>query len=150
VLFRSRIRGDDERLVVLDAYRLCSVGMFIRRLRNGKTSLDVSLAREVLQGLEPLRPVHPLVSGFDLFEPKCFISLSALDVDKTTGLRAVLDHWVRPAEIVMIGDSEADILGVPGVRHLAVANASAPFRAIAERVATKGFAAGCAELLAAL
>ncbi len=144
------IQGNDVYLVALDAYRICSLGLFIRRVYDGALVSDVNQAARIGHLLESLRPDHPLISGIDLNQEHCWLGVNALDTSKGLALRSLLEEAEIPAEIVMIGDSMSDYLDAPGVRHLAVANAAPAFAAVAERVASAPYTDGCIELLSAL
>lgn len=142
--------GCDSTLVALDAYRQCSIGLFVRVLRGGVLQTDISVLKHVHKLIESAGPRSPVVSQFVVNEDLAFISASALDVDKTAGLRSLISMWRHPTEIVMIGDSMADYLSLPGVRHFAVQNAGSEYKELSERIASSSYAAGCVELLVGL
>jgi hydroxymethylpyrimidine pyrophosphatase-like HAD family hydrolase len=79
-----------------------------------------------------------------------FISISASDADKTTGVRALLEQYHTPTPIIMIGDSIADYIRLPNVHVWAVANAQIEMKQRADKVATRPYAQGCVELLHAI
>jgi hydroxymethylpyrimidine pyrophosphatase-like HAD family hydrolase len=124
--------------------------LFVRVIREGQLLCDVSATQEIYELVKSARPSHPLVSEVDFNVEHCFLGVNSLDVDKSTGVRALLERWARPPTVFMIGDSIADYMNLTEVRHLAVGNAKPEYKKIAERIAQRNFAQGCVELLAAL
>jgi len=144
------IQGDDAYLVALDAYRTCSLGLFVRRLDDSVMVSDIDGAVRIGHLLESARPDHPLISAIDLNREHCWLGVNALDTSKSLGVRTLLRQVAPPSQIFMIGDSMSDFIDMLGVRHLAVANAAPAFAALAERVASTPYTDGFIELLSAL
>lgn len=146
----NKILCNDTMIVALDAYRVCSVGMFVRRIIDGMLVCDLSATESIYELLKSLSPPHPLVSQIDLNPNYGFLSVNALDTDKTYGVRVLLEKWAKCNEVIMIGDSMADYLLLPDVRHWAVGNAQHSFKVLAEKIASKNYAQGCVELLSTI
>src|SRR6266566_1763497 len=116
----NQILCEDAILVAIDAYRICSLGIFVRQIHEGKLICDLSTAERMVELLRPLSPSHPLVSQIDLNHHHCFLSVNALDTDKSTGVRVLLEQWSQFDDVIMIGDSMTDYLNIPDIRHWAV------------------------------
>lgn len=144
------IIGRDSIFVALDAYRVCSLGLFARQIKDGLLLKDSATAEKIRDLITPLLPNHPLVSPIDLNLEHCFMSVNSLDADKTTGVRVLLEKWGMASEVIMVGDSMADYLKLPQVCHFAVGNAQPAFREKADRIATKNYTEGCVELLSTI
>lgn len=142
-----RIASNDEVLVAVDAYRMCSLGAFVRRMRAGELLRDIETVAHVHRLLASAHAHHDGVSGIDFNRKHCWLGVNALDTSKSIGLHALLKQIGATPNIVMIGDSMADHLSVPGVHHLAVANAAPAFAELAEQVSNSPYAEGCVELL---
>jgi hydroxymethylpyrimidine pyrophosphatase-like HAD family hydrolase len=142
---------NDTALVALDAYRESSVGMFVRRISEGKLICDLAFAEEILDVLKSKFSDYLLTLLIDFYRPECFIGISSPDDNKLKGMQFLLKHWKEPPEVIMIGDSMPDYLNLPPnffkVRHGAVGNAEPEFRELADLKATKKYAEGCVELL---
>ena len=146
----KRIVGRDPIFVALDAYRVCSLGLFVRQVNDGLLLKDSATAERIRELITPLLPNHPLVSPIDLNLEHCFMSVNSLDADKATGVRVLLEKWGMTSEIIMVGDSIADYINLSEVRHFAVGNAQPAFKEKADRIAIKNFTEGCIELLSAI
>jgi hypothetical protein len=146
----GRLAVNDSILVAIDAYRTCSIGLFVRRFNNGLPYNDISAAIQVHDLLRSIVPYNPLTSPLHLNSEHCFISMNSLDTDKTKGTQFLLNRWGEDAEVIMVGDSPADYLSLPQVTHFAVGNAQTTLKEKAVRTATKNYSAGCVELLGTL
>ncbi|HYT42112.1 MAG TPA: HAD family hydrolase [Methylomirabilota bacterium] len=145
-----RVACNDEILVALDAYRLCSLGMFVRLIREGNLICDPSATEKMYAFLKSVSPSHALISPIDFSQRQGFLKINALDTNKTTGVRVLLENWTKAEEVIMIGDSMNDYLDLPNVHHWAVGNAEPEFRMVAEKVAIESYSQGCIELLSSL
>lgn len=138
---------DDSMLVSIDSYRSCSLGIFVRQIEEGKVSLNWESAKGIYEIVCALAPESPLVSIPNLYLEHGFISVNPKDVDKTKGVKALLDLGKPISEVIMIGDSLADFVQIPSVHNFAVGNAEANLKEKADRIAENSYAQGCIELL---
>lgn len=144
----NRVVNTDSTIVVLDAYRVCSIGMFIRSVVNENLHCQALVAKKVRSILESVCEPYPRIAEtIDLYEPQCFLSVNDPDITKSVGVRELLKQWAKPPRVYMIGDSLSDYLGIEEVNQLAVGNAREDYKKKSQRVATQSFAAGCIELM---
>jgi len=143
----NRIAVGDSVIIALDAYRKCSIGMFVRRVVNQELVCDISIAKNIQRLLESTSPSSFLVSAIDFNERICFLCVNDPEVDKSRGVDVLLEKWGKPPHVYMIGDTMADYLNLPEVHQLAVGNAQPDYKEKAERIAVNNFAQGCIELL---
>jgi hydroxymethylpyrimidine pyrophosphatase-like HAD family hydrolase len=146
----NHIRIADKILVSFDAYRLCSVGMFVRVIVDGEPTKDKAALERIERLVTDIVPHHPLVSPVLVEREVSYIWLNCTDVDKTKGVIALLKHSETPGRIIMIGNSMNDYIDLPEVDHFAVGNAEQAFKKLALLVASDEYAKGCVELLGAL
>jgi hydroxymethylpyrimidine pyrophosphatase-like HAD family hydrolase len=146
----QRIEGGNSVFVALDAYRMCSLGIFVRRIEKGWLSNDYEAAERIRDQITPFVPFHPLVSAIDFNPEYGFMSVNSLDADKTIGVKALLEKWGATSKLIMVGDSIADYIELPGVLHFAVGNARPEYKEKAHRIATRNYTEGCVELLSTI
>ncbi len=154
----SRVRGSDSVVVAVDAFRLCSVGLFVRRI-----SLDGNLDLSNTQDRDA-KPVDDLLVAtcrpcsagvgrrtdslvFSIDNELYFRSVHVNKTAKSSGVSLVFSEWQLPSKAYMIGNSMSDHLNISGVDQLAVGNASRDYKALASKTASEEFARGCIELL---
>lgn len=141
------ITSNDSTLIALDAYRVCSLGLFVRRIVDGKMIIDAGSTRKVFNILDAMYSSDPRISEIDLNLEHGYLCINAIDVNKSKGVKALFENWGTPQRTYMIGDSMADYLDMPDVHQLAVGNATAEYKKMSYHVASKNYAQGCVELL---
>jgi hydroxymethylpyrimidine pyrophosphatase-like HAD family hydrolase len=146
----NKMISNDSIFVALDAYRICSLGLFVRKIRDNLLVKDHVAAETILELITPILPSHPLISQIDLNLEWCFLGVNPLDADKSSGVRVLLEKWAMTPEVIMVGDSIADYVDLPQVRHFAVGNAQPAFKSRADRIATRNYTQGCVELLSSI
>ena len=146
----SHIASIDSVLIAVDAYRVCSMGLFVRRIIDGKLVQDISTTEKVYELLISMYGSHPQISEIDFNREHSYLCINALDVNKSKGVKALFENWGAPDDAYMVGDSMSDYLALSKVSQLAVGNASSEYKRVSERVARLNFAQGCSELLDSL
>ena len=146
----SQIASIDSVLIAVDTYRVCSLGLFVRRIADGKIVQDISITEKVYELLVSMSSSNSQTSEIDFNREHSYLCLNALDVNKSRGVKALFENWDYPDNAYMIGDSMSDYLGLSDVSQLAVGNASSEYKNVSKRVAKLNFAQGCSELLDSL
>ena len=152
----NSIPGGPATLVAMDAYRLCSIGMLVRKVNAGGTlSIDEEATRAVWGNIADIVASESQSTRVDLSGTAVgFIGVHPAEANKSNGLRALLGHW--PVDrVIMVGDSLPDYMTLPPgilqVEHYAVSNAQKEYRHLPEiHQLTQPYLAGCIEFLASI
>lgn len=149
----KRLSCADRLLVVFDAYRLCSLGLFVRQLTDdGSLMKTAEATEEISQLLDPHLPNTPLITSIDPSGlPYGYLCIGAADVNKSVGIKALLAAYPEISDVIMVGDSMRDYISLsleyPRIQNFAVGNACEELKQLADYVAKKQFAEGCSEIL---
>lgn len=149
----KRLSCADRVVVIFDAYRLCSIGLFVRHLaEDGSLVKTVEATEEVSQLLKSHLPETPLITSIDPSGlPYGFLCISAADVNKSVGVMALIEARPEISDVIMVGDSMRDYISLspdyPRIHNFAVGNACQELKQIADYVAKEQFAEGCSEIL---
>jgi hydroxymethylpyrimidine pyrophosphatase-like HAD family hydrolase len=148
-----QVKSSDSILIAIDSYRMCSLGVFVRKIADdGTLRISSETTQSIADILTRLIVEDPLVSPMDLSGiPYGFINFSPTDANKSLGVQALIKKWHNISEIVMVGDSINDYISLslpfPKIRHFAVSNASSEYKSKSEYVSSKGYVYGCNEIL---
>ena len=143
----------DRILVVFDAYRLCSLGLFVRQLADDGALIKTNEAtKEISQLLNSCLPSTPLVTSIDPSGlPYGYLCIGAADANKSAGVKALVEAHPEISAVIMVGDSMRDYISLPldypKIQNFAVGNACEELKQLSDYVARKQFAEGCSEIL---
>jgi len=146
----NRLDISNNILVALDAYRVCSIGMFVRKISDGYLIQDHETTNQIFRLISPVIPSNSLLSDLKLYSRMDFLSIMLLDADKTRGVQLLLEKWQRSTDVIMVGDSMEDYIDLPQVRHFAVGNAHNDFKKKAYKIAKSNYTRGCIEILSSV
>jgi hydroxymethylpyrimidine pyrophosphatase-like HAD family hydrolase len=151
LMFAEKATGiaGGKAVAAVDRYRQCGLGVFIRKVVNGRPEKDSKTAECVARHIYRLIPNHPLIPPPDpnSISKYCFFHVNARDVNKAIGLEEVRKRLPHLGRMVMVGDSMSDFMDVPGVEHWAVGNADPTFKEKASGIAQAEYTEGCIEIL---
>jgi hydroxymethylpyrimidine pyrophosphatase-like HAD family hydrolase len=141
------IGSTDKSLVLINAYRRCSLGFWVRSVDNsGELNMDNSLVEELLQNFEPVLSNAPFELERDLNKDYGIFIVSPREVNKRVATQRLMNklHLVK---IGMVGDSKTDIVGSDIAVHYAVGNARAELLSISDYKSTKDYTEGVVDIL---
>ncbi|MDL2362989.1 MAG: HAD hydrolase family protein [Patescibacteria group bacterium] len=128
---KKSIAEPGEAVMMVSDQRLCSLGIFARRVTaNGVIVVDNNLLESQIDSIRDCYPVD-LDTSEDLNYDYGLVIATCRDVDKRTGTRSLLSK-LRLGKIAMIGNSMADFLGHDVANHYSVGNADEEFKAVAD------------------
>lgn len=146
----EHIVSNDSVLVALDAYRRCSIGLFVRNIVEPRLVSDAATTESIHQLLQSIIPSDSKTYKIEPNHAYGYIRVNAVRIMKSTGMHYLLENWPQapaPDRIFMIGDSLEDNLGISEIHQLAVCNADEAYLKRAEHQASQSYAKGCVELL---
>lgn len=138
----------DNRLVLLQAYRRCSLSFYGRSIdENGALQIDNGLTKSmVLQTQRLFGGSAPFELEEDFNPDYGIYILAPKSTNKRMGTASLIKSF-GVDRVGMIGDSGSDILGKDIAFHYAVGNAKDELKKVADYTATSEYTSGVVEIL---
>lgn len=137
----------DPRLILVNAYRRCSLGIYSRRVGpEGEMTIDNEGLLVMVSAIREMMGNPPFDIAEDINPDYGVYIVSPQAVNKRNGALALMKE-LGLSEIGMIGDSTTDILGNDIAVHYAVGNARDEFKAIAKHTARGNYTTGVVDIL---
>lgn len=137
----------DNRLLLFNAYRRCSIGVWGRRIdAQGRLSLDNQLIRDLSSRLQTETANPPFELETDMNEEYGILILSPKIVNKRMATQRLMEE-LGLAKVGMVGDSKTDIVESDIAVHYAVGNAKSELVSIADYKADANYTEGVVEIL---
>lgn len=137
----------DEKLVLINAYRKCSLSFFGRAVnKEGELAIDNGLVELVISSLEREIDQAPFELEQDFNPDYGIFIISPKSVNKRLATQRLMSE-LQMTKIGMVGDSSTDIVGSDIAMHYAVGNAKDELKAISDYVAQGMYTVGVIEIL---
>lgn len=142
----NRCFQPNRNLVLIDAFRTQSVGMFfLKAMPNGNAGIDDVWSSQCLEVLKKINRPAGLTAFF--YNSKYgFAGCNAKGITKTSGYLA-LKEIIPKTQFYMIGDSDIDIIDDPNVVHLSVANGTNNLKARSKFISKYNYTEGLEDCL---
>lgn len=138
-----------SRVILVNTFRRVSFSMYIRKVdERGHLKIDSALTKKTWQEIEPtlLKHLPGKELTLDVNHSYGIIIIHHKQTSKTRAVKRLLEKR-RYKRVFMVGDSKSDYIQDPQVIHLAVGNATAEYKQLADYVATQKLTSGVIELL---